>query len=486
MPKSRVLDALLQSPKLMLWGRVRTDAFQLSFGQLAFLMTAIAIVSTAAVWARSADYAEFNMYGINSAFAAWGAMALLLSLALVGLRGAIAPVIAAVAALSGWLWLIAVAGQSALSSLLAKGMTAIMAHPWAAMVFYAAYVAVFYGIYARFGYRTVRQLVPAASRKRAAVAAAALCLAPFAYPYQPLLSNGDSEMGATVNVWELASDYIRMRRAPRVAETPTEKPLDVEAIFDRQHALVDAAVDALATEAGSGRYYFVGFAGYSGQNVFKSEIEKVRAIADQHLNTLGRSLNLINHRATTDTTALASVTNLDRTLRLLGQRIDGKRDVLVLYMTSHGADGLFSVNFPRFALNDVTPSALRSILDASGIQNRVIIISACHSGSFIPELKDDHTLIMTAASAERSSFGCSNEREWTYFGDAMFNHAMRQTRDPIAAFGIARNLISRWESEQGLLSSEPQIWVGPQIEARLTELATRIADLPDTGAGDPR
>ena len=59
------------------------------------------------------------------------------------------------------------------------------------------------------------------------------------------------------------------------------------------------------------------------------------------------------------------------------------------------------------------------ILDESHIRWRVIIVSACYSGIFIPVLKNDSTLIMTAADSRHSSFGCDDTRDLTYFGEAL-------------------------------------------------------------------
>jgi hypothetical protein len=86
-------------------------------------------------------------------------------------------------------------------------------------------------------------------------------------------------------------------------------------------------------------------------------------------------------------------------------------------------------------------------------------------------------MILTAARADRTSFGCSNEREWTYFGDAFFNHALRQERTFVAAYERARDLVETWEKEQGLVASEPQIFVGDAIRDKIDGiLASRLAD----------
>jgi hypothetical protein len=39
---------------------------------------------------------------------------------------------------------------------------------------------------------------------------------------------------------------------------------------------------------------------------------------------------------------------------------------------------------------------------------------------FVPALADARTLVITAAAADRPSFGCEDGATWTYFGDAFF------------------------------------------------------------------
>ena len=65
------------------------------------------------------------------------------------------------------------------------------------------------------------------------------------------------------------------------------------------------------------------------------------------------------------------------------------------------------------------------MLDDAGIRNRVIVVSSCYSGTFVDALRDDDTLVMTASAKDRNSFGCSNEADFTYFGKAYFDEALR-------------------------------------------------------------
>jgi hypothetical protein len=94
----------------------------------------------------------------------------------------------------------------------------------------------------------------------------------------------------------------------------------------------------------------------------------------------------------------------------------------------------------------------------------------------IPGLEGPDTLILTAAHAEKTSFGCSNDRDWTYFGDAFFNHALRETRSFTQAFDRAKALIAEWEKKEGYPPSEPQISAGGAITPKLDAIARRLAE----------
>ena len=96
-------------------------------------------------------------------------------------------------------------------------------------------------------------------------------------------------------------------------------------------------------------------------------------------------------------------------------------------------------------VTELTPQEVAATLDSEGIKNRVVIVSACYSGIFVPPLANDNTIVLTAADAKNTSFGCAPERDWTYFGDAFFRQSLRPGRDFQRAFDNARVLIQGWE-----------------------------------------
>ena len=295
-------------------------------------------------------------------------------------------------------------------------------------------------------------------------------------PLRPMFS-GASAADGTPGLLHMATQYIGAavaeKQPPQRARLPR---IDVEATYARQPALVRRSLAALApSRPDRPEIYFVGAATFAGEAVFMREVLSARAIVDERLGTRDRSMLLINHRETLADVPLANTTNLETTLTALASVMDPDKDLLFLYITSHGSPGEIAVQLPGFSPNQLTPERLQRMLAASRIKHRLIVLSACYSGSFIPALAGHDTVVLTAARPDRTSFGCSDEREWTYFGDAFFNHALRQTHSIGDAFAHAKTLISKWEADLKVDPSEPQIAAGRVAQAKLDEISARMA-----------
>jgi hypothetical protein len=245
--------------------------------------------------------------------------------------------------------------------------------------------------------------------------------------------------------------------------------VDVEATYYAQTNLLRQSLYILSPERPDKTdLYFVGFAAYASQDVFKREIEQATVIFEQQFDAIGRTVSLINHRATLAIVPLANRHNLETTIRGLAERINLEEDVVVLFLSSHGGeDATISVDLPNFRLNDLSANELRQMLDTAAIKWRIIIVSACYSGSFIDELKSPTTLVITAAASDRASFGCAHENDWTYFGEAYFAQALKQSASFVAAFTKAQEIIGKREADERKTPSDPQISLGSEIEAFL-------------------
>lgn len=273
----------------------------------------------------------------------------------------------------------------------------------------------------------------------------------------------------------LALAFAPAALAQRENGTAHQRFIDVESVYYAQPQMIADAVAALSpSPSGHPGYYFLGFAGYAEQDVFLKEVLSTKEVFDERFGTRGRSMVLVNHPATLDAFPLASTHNLSLALKHLGTRLDPEKDVLVLFLSSHGGPDVVSIFYPLFHLNDLYAKGLKAMLDASGIKNRVVVISSCYSGSFITKIADPHTLVLTAAAADRTSFGCSNERAWTFFGDAYVNRALRETHSFLRGFETAKTTISAWEKAEKLQPSLPQIAGGEELKSMLEAMAHRL------------
>jgi len=255
-----------------------------------------------------------------------------------------------------------------------------------------------------------------------------------------------------------------------------QNPILQEELFHAQDGLLAAHLAALeAQRPGVADLYFVGFAPYGTQDVFGKELNTISRLMQERFDAAGRSVLLGNDPATLGDWPIASATNLRATLARVGKIIDADEDVVFLYVTTHGSkDGELSVELPPLQLSQLRPAALASMLRDSGIKWKVLLISACFSGGFIEPLKDENTLIITATDANKQSFGCTNGADFTWFGKAYFDDALRRTRSFTEAFDFARQTVARREREQKVTPSNPQMYVGAAIKDKLTALQQRL------------
>ncbi|MBI4696322.1 MAG: hypothetical protein HY749_20130 [Gammaproteobacteria bacterium] len=277
--------------------------------------------------------------------------------------------------------------------------------------------------------------------------------------------------GIYVGAMYLLVDLVPERSLFVAAHQTNRVTVDVEDTYYRQSGLVDDALAALAPERpGTTDLYFVGFAGDANQDVFLHEVDQVSDLMAERFDTDSRSIELVNSEQTLTELPLANRRNLERVLAGIGRQMNTEEDVLFLFMTSHGTDkAALTVQFPPLGLHDLAAAELRKALDASGIKWRVLVISACYSGSFVKTLESPTTLVITAAAEDRASFGCGHERDWTYFGEAYFDKALRQTRSFVAAFDAAKESIARRESDEHKDHSRPQLSLGGEMRRKLGE-----------------
>lgn len=284
--------------------------------------------------------------------------------------------------------------------------------------------------------------------------------------------------GQSIFVTQIAQAATPQETEPALAAEVDDDSTDApsfsaeEVMFD-QSRLLGAALDAIKPrEPGKTNLYVLGFAGDGSEDVFRNEAEYVEKLFSQRFDDAGRVLTLINNPSTVQTRPLATLTNLRLSLQALAEKMDPEQDILLLFLTSHGSeDHQLYVDLEPLPLDQITPDELQQALHTQpNLRWKVVILSACYSGGFIDALRDDSTMVITAARADRSSFGCGRDSQITWFGKAFFADALNKTTSLHNAFDLAAADIAQWETDDKVDErSEPQIVSNRRIEAKLEE-----------------
>jgi hypothetical protein len=234
------------------------------------------------------------------------------------------------------------------------------------------------------------------------------------------------------------------------AKDEREAKANVETALYSQRALLNKALASItSSDPKKINLYLLAVAGDSSQEVFRREVEFVRKQFDRRFGTKGRSLVLINSRNSLASEPMATVTSIREALKRIADRMDRHKDILFLFLTSHGSqESELVLNQNNMSLRGLRARELGDLLKETGIRWKVVVISACYSGGFIDSIRDDRTLIITAARHDRRSFGCADENDFTRFGRAFFKEALPQSKSFNDAFGKAESLIQEWEAKE--------------------------------------
>jgi hypothetical protein len=310
-----------------------------------------------------------------------------------------------------------------------------------------------------------------------AASALALATAVSSQTYQPPRHTQPPPMigiGSPMEILERADGGTEIERNRAPAEELAEhRKLDraLAALLPQRPGTVDAYVVAIALDS---------------DPVFGREARVAGDVLRRRYGALGRTIVLAGSngsapsalpRGTPETLAIV--------LARVAELMNRSEDALILYTTSHGAPVGLYYNDGDNGYGLISPNRMAAMLDGLGIRNRLLILSACYSGVFVPRLQSETSAIVTAASLDRTSFGCAAENDWTFFGDAVINHALRKAQPIADAFGEANRLIAGWEAQLGVRPSQPQLFVGAGVGRWLTVLERRIPPVATVPVGRP-
>lgn len=249
---------------------------------------------------------------------------------------------------------------------------------------------------------------------------------------------------------------------------PNKAPSPEQVIYGQRDMVQKALAGLGPRTAGRPNLYVLAFGADGGEDVFRNEAEYAAKLFPERFGAGTHVLVLENNPNSLERRPLATWSNLEAALDGLADVMKPDEDILLVYLTTHGGeDHSLLVDMDPLPLDQIGAPDLGDILKKRPFKWKVVVVNACYSGGFVPALRGAGTLVLTAARADRSSFGCGSDSDITYFGRAWLVDALNRTPDFMEAFRQASGEIAQWEQKDKLTPSEPQMDVGAGIANQL-------------------
>ncbi|WP_373187770.1 C13 family peptidase [Halopseudomonas sp.] len=272
------------------------------------------------------------------------------------------------------------------------------------------------------------------------------------YFYSDAPEGAESISGA----WE----YGEFVDADESAPVDTPAPLTEKILAEDLQRLNDQIGSLEAERPGVADAYFLAVGGDGSESVFMRDIQVAKAGLQAQFDVENRAIMLLNHRDY-ETYPLATRPSIATALQALDGQMNPEEDLLFIHLVSHGGrDGQLLLQQPGIELPNLSPEDFAEMLESLNARRKVLVISACYSGHWLNQLKDSDTLILTSARDDRTSFGCGDDSEMTWFTKALYQSIGLSLDDPDAMSEQINGQVRAWEEEIGM---EEGSWSYPQF-----------------------
>lgn len=230
---------------------------------------------------------------------------------------------------------------------------------------------------------------------------------------------------------------------------------------------------------------FVGAALDASSTAFAGDVKLARARLESVAPYLA-TLELGNGSAAPRDWPRATPDTLRDALRIardLTRRASAAPRLVVVFLSSHGVRHALSVR--KAGERDgrlLGENTLARWLEPLGDTPTLVIVSACYSGSLIPALQRPNRIILTAAHADRSSFGCDASSANTIFADVLL-HTLDARLGIAEWFAAAARAVDAREKRMGYgPPSMPQISIGTRLDLLAHRPLSQVLGPPRTAA----
>lgn len=221
---------------------------------------------------------------------------------------------------------------------------------------------------------------------------------------------------------------------------------------------LDRAESALATSDPSKRtLVFVAAALHSQSTAFQSD-----ALAmENRLADFGMPMQsiVLSNPPNGQPTLFPAATqqNLSEVFTRVGGWSDKYPLTVIVLISSHGHVDQLAIDIAGQAHPPIRSSVLdRWLRRINPAAPTAVLLSACHSGSFVPALGNGSRVLLTASAADRSSFGCNPKSTNTWFMESLLEHGLRPELSWREAFNRTAKRVEAREKELKFIPSMPQ------------------------------
>ncbi|MBB09928.1 MAG: hypothetical protein CL550_03120 [Alcanivorax sp.] len=238
----------------------------------------------------------------------------------------------------------------------------------------------------------------------------------------------------------------------------------IEARLYTESSRLQSVLSSLAPQRPGVRDVYLLVVGGDGtEGVFAREVDWVAERLGSVFDLKRRHVKLVNGGS--DDLPLATRTSVREALEALDALMDPNEDLLMVHLVSHGSrEGALLLDDHNLTLNDLSVADGKQWLNALKARHQWLVVSACYSGQWVDALASPRRVIFASAASDRTSFGCGDDSDRTWFSKALYGEDMAAgIDDPAAWFAATSVKVTGMEEEQGIDGEEhsmPQQAVG--------------------------
>lgn len=216
------------------------------------------------------------------------------------------------------------------------------------------------------------------------------------------------------------------------------------------------AAEAIAAASGPSGWRAVLVAGDNAQPVFDNAVAALR----DWLASGGVPARNIHVLSATQGGGAAEPASAERVLARIAALRPEPGEGCLVFITSHGqrGEGIWLAYGGEF----LRPAELAQALSTGCARApTVVIVSGCYTGGFTA-MRAPNRIVVTAARADRPSFGCAVERTYAVFDECLLA-SLPRAETWRAVVAATRRCVSGRESEMQATPSQPQATFGAKV-----------------------